>query len=44
MEECRPKRKMPRHRLMLVDKIGVDHISNNYVKFMKEYVDIAYEL
>jgi hypothetical protein len=27
------------HKLVLVDKLRLDQISNNYVKFMKEYVD-----
>jgi hypothetical protein len=37
-EECHPKRKTLRHKLVLVEKIVVDQINNYYVKHMKEYV------
>jgi hypothetical protein len=34
---------MPRHKLVLVGKVEVDHISNNCVKFMKEHADTDYD-
>jgi hypothetical protein len=34
---------MPRHELMLVGTVELDHISNNYDKFMKECADTDYD-